>query len=335
MPLVDPPPLSYFPVSRRPFEFTAGLRRLPVTAVAAADQIFQFDHEWPRYRAAKLTSRAERFDKYVCAAPGHAGVHAHVARFLLETLCREHGALFQRRDDGATTRLHCRLSGETLRFDADLALIGVDNPAPGDYRDALDALLCQIPDDLAVTTLNDDGDAITYLHLCLPNYWAAEDKIGQSFVAAHAPVPAMDKINQQSPPLLQALVRRGPFERFTWGLTSDDRLNHHPAPPPGVDASHWRGRRFDPAQPSLFLRVERQVTLGLPAVRAFVFTIRTYHYDVRDFDAERVQRLIANIETMPAAVLVYKGLGDDKDAILSWLRQLHRDAPQRSYAPPR
>ncbi len=85
----------------------------------------------------------------------------------------------------------------------------------------------------------------------------------------------MEKITQRAVQLLNSLVNKGPFVRFAWGLATDRYLNHHPIAPEGKNTRFWEGRRFDPDNPELYLRVERQVTHGFPEIDAFMFTIRT------------------------------------------------------------
>ncbi len=318
-------PIAYFPISSKPFEFKAGLKRLPAEGAAtAAEKVFQIDNQWQAYRDAKLASRAERLEKYVCEKRLSDDARSRITAFLLKRLPMEYPAYFALKVAQDRAMFECRLSGETLVFDNQLQLTGVEGTPPQHaYRDALDALCCQIQEDFSITQLEDKRDHITYLHLCLPNYWAAEDKIGKCFVGAHVPVPAMEKMIAQAKSLIDALARNNLFERFTWGLTTDARLNHHPIPPPGRDPAVWKGRRFDPATPALYLRTERQVTIGLPEVGALVFTIRTYLRDVKTLDRGEIDRLIFSLRSMAPEIATYKGIADDREAILHWLENLN------------
>lgn len=331
MAITLPPALDYFPLQNGPFEFRTGLRALRPDPAHPGERLLQFDELWPRYREEKLAARRERLDKYLCQYNLTPAIATETARFLIDRLCQEWPSSFEFENEGAGSRLHCRLSGETLHFDAALALTGTDNPPDPPYGSALDALCSQMQEDLAVTTLDDSGgDTITLLHLCLPNYWAAEEKIGQSFLNAHMPVPGMERINRQSGALLAMLMERGPFERFTWGLTSDPRLNHHPQPAPGISHEAWFGRRFDAAEPRLWLRIERQVTAALPPVRSFLFTIRTYLRDVTALNGVELERLIQAIETMPEEVRRYKGLAAQQREMVTWLERLRRERDRPS-----
>lgn len=316
-----PPALEYFPVQGGPFEFKPSLRALQPEPSAATERLLQIDTEWPHYRAEKLAARRERLDKYLCQHQLTPAVASRAVLHLIQQLRREYPDYFALEQQGERATLHCHLSGERLHFDSQLELSGCEGePAPR-YASALDALCCQIQEDIAITGIEQGQDTITFLHLCLPNYWSAEEKIGHSFLNAHMPVPGMERINRQAGALLTTLMQRGPFERFTWGLTSDTRLNHHPEAPPGIAADEWRGRRFDPQQPQLWLRIERQVTVALPEVQSFLFTIRTYLRDVRSLDAMELKRLMDAINTMPAEIRHYKGIATQQGEIVEYLRQ--------------
>ena len=54
-------------------------------------------------------------------------------------------------------------------------------------------------------------------------------------------------------------------------FVSIQHLNHHPLVPEGMNTKLWLGRRFDLANPELFLRVERQVIHGFPSINTFLF----------------------------------------------------------------
>lgn len=313
-----PSPLDYFPIQDSPFEFRPGLRALKPEPSSATERVIQIDNQWPHYRSEKMAARRERLGKYLCQHQLTPTVATHAARYLIKQLQREYPDCFELEQQPRQTMLHCHLSGERLHFDPALTLINSNNLP---YANTLDALCCQFQEDLAITEIKAGEDAITFLHLCLPNYWAAEDKIGHSFINAHMPVPGMERINRQAGALLTMLMERGPFERFTWGLTSDNRLNHHPEPPPGISAAEWRGRSFDSAQPQLWLRIERQITVPLPQVKSFLFTIRTYLRNINTLNATELPRLIHAISTMPTEISRYKGIAAQRQEIIEYLHQ--------------
>jgi hypothetical protein len=229
-------------------------------------------------------------------------------------LAAEHPGWFRWEGDaGDAGLLHCRLTGDRLAFDKRMGLV-----SDGPYADAFDALCCQVPEDIAVVRrASDRGDWIAALHLCAPSHWAAEAKIGRSFIDAHAPVPGFGKVAAAAAALTEACIARGPFVRFTWGISFDDRLNAHPEPPPGGAPPRWDG------ESPLFLRVERQVLWGLPAVDAFLFAIRVYVYDARSLRDDREQReaLVAALRSMSPESQRYKSVADRFDDVLAWLER--------------
>ena len=189
------------------------------------------------------------------------------------------------------------------------------------YIDSLDALACQIHEDLALVSRRTDGsDWLAAVHLCCPNHWAAEEKVGRDFAQVHAPVAGMGPLNQRSADLVRAMIERGPYMRFAWGLGTDTRLNHHPEPPPGIPPADWQGRHFDPEHPRLFVRVERQVLWGFPQQEAALFTIRTYFRDCARLTPQERTQLRLAISSMTPQTLAYKGLAAHRDPILEWLK---------------
>jgi len=147
--------------------------------------------------------------------------------------------------------------------------------------------------------------------------------VGGSFAEIHAPVPGMEPVTRKAGSMVDAMIDRGPFVRFVWGVATDTALNHHPEPPPGVEPATWNGRRFDAADPRLWIRIERQTILGLPEADAALFAIRT---SFRDGDALRADpemnaALQAALCSMTPDQAVYKGVSDSREAILAWLRE--------------
>ena len=323
-----PEPARYVPLGAGPYRLEAGLHRFGTDfGNGPADRrMIQIDREWRRYRAQKLVARRERLDKYVLEDRPRPALVAALTDLLLDRLCTEHPDCFRlHRDRGADLRLDCRLSGERLRLDRGGRLLGVEPPGGRrrhgprpPYASAVDALLCQIQEDLALCQLEADGsNRMSLLHLCAPNHWGAGDKIGRDFTAVHGPVPGFDRLARQARALVDTLSRKGPFVRFSWGLATDRRLNHHPEPPAGADPGRWQGRRFEPGTGRLWLRVERQVTVPFAGAGGFAFLIRTGFVDVAGLGAGERQRLHRQVGSMKPETLAYKGI--DRDRLLRWL----------------
>jgi len=179
----------------------------------------------------------------------------------------------------------------------------------------LDALAYQVQEDLAVIQRDGYRHWLAAIHLCFPNHWAAEDKIGKTFAEIHAPVAGIEPVNRQADKMVDAMINATQgYVRFAWGVATDDQLNHHPQSP--------RGRHFDPANPHAFLRIERQTIWGFPEVEASLFTIRTYFEDLAILEADKRAKVISAIESMTPASRQYKGLAESRDDLLAWLRSL-------------
>ena len=315
----------YFPLEKGQYQVTPGLRAFGTDfGNGTADSlIFQFDNNFEQYRQSKLAARAENLEKYYCQEGLAPHKMSRINQFIIQQLCQESPDLFSCHSQDDQRHLHCSLTDEILVFDSHFNLALTTAEGTG-YTDGLDALAMQIQDDMALVERTQDGlDRIIALHLCFPNHWAAQDKIGKSFLASHAPVPGMEKVNQRVEQLLNSLLNKGPYVRFAWGLATDTKLNHHPLAPEGIDTKLWQGRRFDPDKPELYLRVERQVIYGFPELDAFLFTIRTYFYDVAELKQSPEKRLALQsaLQSMSDATLDYKGLTENKPLILDWLQK--------------
>lgn len=319
-------PAHYFPPSTGVYDVKPGLVSFG-TDLGNGDvdrQIFQIDLNYASYRAAKLRARRERLSQYYQICRYSRSLAAALAEFIAERLATEHPDLFVLSASGRGRHLHCRLSDEELHFDGDWQLTShPPHPDGGPvYDSALDALSCQLQEDLAVICRRGDRENwLAALHLCFPNHWSAEEKIGKDFAAVHAPVPGMERTNSRSTELVDAMIDRGPYVRFVWGLSTDECLNHHPVPPAEDELVEYPGRSFDAHEPRLFLRVERQVIWGLPKFHTALFTIRTYLTDVAQLRRDRSKRgqLCAALRSMSIESLRYKGI--NREAILHWLQQ--------------
>ncbi|MBD2354958.1 DUF3445 domain-containing protein [Tolypothrix sp. FACHB-123] len=287
-------------------------------------QVFQIDQNFADYRQAKLIARGERLSKYYQTYKYTNAVAGAIARLIVERLTQDYPQYFSYQQSTANTLIfHSQLTRETLYFNADWQLQRVENSAvfPA-YTSSIDALAAQIQEDLTVICRGSDGcNWLSAVHLCYPNHWAAEEKIGKDFAAIHQPVAGMEKINRRGDAIVNTMIARKPMVRFAWGLSTDMRLNHHPQPPANLSVSQWEGRSFDPQNPQLYLRIERQVIWGLPEYETALFTIRTYFRDCRLIKKDSLLRdkLCTAIASMSPESLFYKGLAESKVSILHWL----------------
>ncbi|NIO43922.1 MAG: DUF3445 domain-containing protein, partial [Burkholderiales bacterium] len=313
----------YFPLDSGRYEVKTGLHRFG-TDFGNGDvdaKVFQLDASFERYRNAKLAARSERLSKYYQMHRYTPALACATASFIAQRLAQEHQQYFVLEHlPRERSALNCALTRETLIFDADMRLIEVYSDVQPSYVSSLDGLACQVQEDLAVIRMA-RHDWLSAVHLCFPNHWAAEAKIGRNFVTIHSPVPGIDRISANANALVSAMVYRGPYVRFAWGLGTDRRLNQHPEPSRDV-CDGQAAAPFDLARPELWLRVERQTSWGFPQVAAALFTIRTYFTNCQDIrqDPVKSRKLLSAIESMTPAALHYKRLAAAHAQILSWLR---------------
>ena len=316
-----PAPAHYYPFRSGRYDVNANLKRLgfDFNNGNTDRNVFQIDHQWPQFRLEKENARTERSEKYICFDLFNSSLERAVNAWFLQQLSKEHEEYFESNanQDGEMI-LNCRLSGENLHFDKNYTLVN-----NGVYINGFDALAMQVQEDIAVVKLLPNGeDRLVAIHLCFPNHWAAENKIGQSFLDAHKPVAGFDQLAKHTKPLLKNMTKAGSFVRFAWGIATDTRLNHHPqAPEQHPDGSHWHGRTFDSTQPEAYVRIERQVLTGLPEQDAFIFTIRTYFLEIKQLSKDDRYLLAQAINSMSEATLRYKGLADYHTNLTEWLRK--------------
>ncbi len=262
---------SYFPIQSTPLKMVAGLRAFGADFGQGMHdrRYFQRDAERARYLAAKRAVAADRH--WLAGADAEAErARSHALQWMRETLARE--------DPEALAEA-----------DADRAA-----------RDPFEAIARAVQEDFAVMSAgeHDDGRTVA-LDVRFPSGWRPERLAQASFGAIHAPVPGFADNTLAARSMVRAMVERGPYVRFVWTLCRDELLDHHPE---RANAGSWD------ALDELFLRVERQVTVSLPEVRASVFLIRTYVYPYAALDAQQRATVREAMRVMPSEVRAYKGL---------------------------
>lgn len=313
-------PADYFPAAGGRYRVEPGLFRFgrDFGNGASDGHIFQLDRRFQHDRRAKLAARAERLGKYYRTDRLGPEVADTVTSFIAVRLAADHPHLFRVRREGHRAVLHCGLTDDSLALGHGMLQSDGGASVSPPYIDALDALACQVQEDFAVISTDSAGHWLSAIHLCFPNHWAAEDKIGRGFAAIHEPVAGIEPVKRQADSLVRLMVAaEHGMVRFAWGVTRDDRLNHHPHDPPEQPDGP-----FDFLEPRAFLRVERQTVWGFPRVGAALFTIRTYLTDCRDLTAEQQIELADAVDSMTPASLAYKGLASWKDGLVTWLRRL-------------
>ncbi|GGL80822.1 hypothetical protein GCM10010840_18280 [Deinococcus aerolatus] len=326
-----PAPTVYRPFLNGMYTVSAGLFRLGAASTGQAipwrengapeSHTFALDDHYERFVVSKWAAHRRALHEYAGEANLSPDLRAAALNFTARTLAAESdgamtwdGQTFGNRLLGWEARLDPRHGGLTSlrRFDAPLAGLRSDL----EPRGALDFLGLNAPEDLAIIAREPQTgrDWLAATHVLSPERWDPRDKLGRDFVAVHVPVAGSGPMNATAPRLVEAVIGRGPFVRFAWGITGDGRLDHHPAAPGGE-----RLASFDPDR--TFVRVERQTLTGFPAAHGALFTIRPYVYPLHV--AVRVpahaQALAAALRTMTPDQQIYKGLRAILPELLIWL----------------
>ena len=327
--LIDDLPAEYFPLESGLYEVIPGLKKLGTDfGNGQKDQkVFQLDCDYEFYHINKKTCRSEDIKKYYHQFEFSREISQIICEFIANQLVIEYPNCFQLKPDKNEGFIfESSLFSEALHFSKNYEL-----SPKSSYLDAFDALACQVQEDLAVWRRVDPNkgpfgqkganDYLCAVHLCAPNYWDPREKIGQNFQGVHAPVADNDKIIRPAKSLVEGMIEKGPFVRFAWGVTTDQRLNHHPLAPKGKNKLKWQGRAFNSKKPELYLRIERQTITSFPKVSAALFTIRTYFKDCHKIrkDPELCDLLVSALKSMSEDAQKYKGLHGSMDEILNWL----------------
>src|SRR5271154_3090596 len=229
--------------------------------------VFQIDEHYPAYLKNKKDCRKENIHKYYLEHELPIETIASVNRYMLWEMLVEYPEVFIY--DEQTHLLENKLTGKEFIINEDFISA---NENEYEYLSVFDMLCSQLQEDFAICCMNENKDWLAAIHLCAPNHWAAAEKIGKPFDAVHAPVPDMEKTKHNYFKMLLSIIEKGPFTRFAWGIATDNRLNHHPDAPDGVDADYWHGRKTGTQNPEFYLRVERQNLIGFNKLNAFLFS---------------------------------------------------------------
>jgi hypothetical protein len=261
----------YFPISPRPLKMVAGLSRFGTDfGQGAHDQrFFQLDGQRAHYLMEKRRAAPER---HMLGPSDEVALRARAAAlsWMRATLARE----------APQVLTECEQDGEA--------------------RDEFDALGRALQEDFCVVCAGERWQGrTTVVDVRFPSAWRPERLVEATFAAIHAPVPHLLSQPGSAESMVRSMVERGPFVRFIWTLSPDDKLDHHPDAPA---RSSWEQAA------GVWLRVERQVTVPLTTASASLFLIRTYQYAWSELTPEQRARTLTALAIMPAELRAYKGL---------------------------
>jgi dimethylamine monooxygenase subunit A len=192
--------------------------------------------------------------------------------------------------------------------------------APRPFRSADHAwreLALGLQDDLVVMRLDQEQFVPEYMQVCFPTGWDPAQKYATDLRKIHEPVAEGERLQKSTFSIAQAMVHKGPFVRYVWTLAASNQLSQHPSEkivPSAYTKQHTTSQNptknpINPINP-IYLRVERQVTVPLPAWRRSLFLIRVFIAPI-DSVANTVERkhlLCNSLKSMTPEVIAYKGI---------------------------
>jgi len=324
--LSDVQPAFYHPFASGKYEVGPGLFKFGHDfGNGAADQrVFQLDGQFSRYRSAKLEARLQNLQDYVLSHNDSQQMAGGTEEFIARRLAHDYPTLFELNDrnDGCKT-IRCELTDEVLCFDADWQLISEQTQyrAEPAYISALDALACQIQEDLALVCTSNGRNWVGALHICLPSHWIPREKIGRDFAEVHDIVPGMEQMNHDQEKFVNTMLNaKNGLVRFAWGIQIGEKLSRPYYAEDQVDASA-QPVRLNLDRSNTYVRVERQ-TLWATGHGAALLTIRPYLIDLKSIRAEQglAEPLANAIAEMSPESAQYKGVALIRRQLIDWIR---------------
>lgn len=304
--------LDYYPLKKGLIPSTMGLSRLPKYS-DRRDNIFQFGDSFNSLRNNKIKERNERVSKYYQKIEDSP---LEIIKFIIHHLLTEYPNHFKLQGlESGKKELSCLLTGETICFGADYRLDS-ETGNKTNYLDLFDALAMQLTEDLVIHKIDEKKDYASQIHLFHPNGWSAEGAIGKSFDFIHQKVEGIHSIvpNTQAM-MMRILESENSFERVAAiNFKTNKYFNRHP------DWAEIYNTPFNLKNPELYIRLERQTVTGFPNSRAFLFTIRTYMYDLNPkiLGKEMTKVVYDTFKTPNSRVYSINFIERNRDEILKW-----------------
>lgn len=159
-----------------------------------------------------------------------------------------------------------------------------------------------LQEDIAIIRVEGDDDWLAYCHVSFPSGWRPEEAIGKSFAEIHKDIPGF----VSSPPLVRALLT-GHYQRFVWSPVYENKLNQYPG----------ESRKFDIDNPQFWIKIEKQITIGLPIEGCFLFVMRQYIYSSEEVDIKVFKNTIGLMSPIHKE---YKGITHEFESFLEKLK---------------
>jgi dimethylamine monooxygenase subunit A len=177
-----------------------------------------------------------------------------------------------------------------------------------------------VQDDLCLLVTVDNTYQLGAASVCFPLHWRLSEKMGQSLVHIHAPVPDYPATLQQPVDrYFQMLRTDAPGYRFNWSLVDRPELT--------LDLDF----ETSPAEMTpdnlgehLWIRVERQTLRRLPQTEAILFAIRTYVYPLSLLEQHPTAAagFAQVLDQVPTPMQAYKNIAKYQQALQMYLTQI-------------
>ena len=299
--------LPYFPFDDDTFKMKMGIHALNDNSLIEVDETAYHEE-----LALKQQLLAEEYHQYFRALPNTEAMQWDVVELILPTMSRLYPQHFALLTDGDSWLWRNRLLDTETQF-----LLGDSSSLP---LPPLDWLGRQVQEDLLVMS-DTQGMPLVAGHLCFPNSWCLEDKLGLSLLDIHLPVPLFaGTLARPTSLLLERLKVGRPVTRVNWSIKATPRLNFMPRYA-YEEQQAYQYFTTENIGERCFLRLERQTLSRLPRTKAILFTIRTYQAPIAEIVrvAEYACRIAGVLRTMPHEMQAYKALAPCADVLLAYL----------------
>ena len=192
----------------------------------------------------------------------------------------------------------------------------------------LDALALSCQEDIVIMRGSARSDWAETAHaealsVSFPSGWDPREKLSENFERIHEPIADNAKLLKASGNTMKALLTKGPFIRFSWGLTINPSLDNHPHSPKPEPEKAWLENPSELVKHS-YLRMERQTTFPMPDLERGLFSIRIYVTPLLERlerDPSLRSRLARFVASVKPEMLEYKGMAQITPGILQWLSE--------------
>jgi hypothetical protein len=311
--------LPYFPFHDDVYKPTMGVQALLDNSLIEVDMA-----SYREELALKNALLSEEYEQYFQAQPDTEPMQWETIALLLPCMAQLYPQHFTLRMNEDHWTWHNRLLDEKITF-----VFGENSSLS---LQPLDWLGRQVQEDLLLLDgSGTKGMPLVAGHLCFPNAWCLDDKMGKSFLGIHQPVPLFAQYLGRSTSLLLERLKVGrPVWRVNWSIKGTNRLNHMPRYS-FEEENAARTFTVENTGERSYLRLERQTLSRLPLTQGILFTIRTYQAPIATLinNAEHVRRIAGVVRTMPQELLQYKSIASYRDVLLNYfdsaLMKQHRD----------